>query len=194
MVRKTVALLVVVAAVLAAGVSASSASTAGVRAAAGSCQGGTVAAVVNETFMCLSAGGPCSTRFEGDYNKFQLSCVAGRLAKSSSTTGPTVADAFLNTKKNDVSTRATTFTVGGPPPILHLTFKKALDGTHKLAVNVLNGSSGAGSTVDSTLQKGWQFTYQILPAVVSNATAGTYRLTISIDGSDKKQLTYSVKS
>ncbi len=183
----------VVVAVFASNVSASSASTAAVRVSAGSCPGATVPAVVNATFVCLSIGGPCTARFEEDYAKYQLVCAAGRLSKPRPASAPAVADAFLNTKKSDVSTRTTIFKVAGAPPILHLTFKKALAGPHKLSVDVHNATTDVGRTFDTTLQTGWQFMYQVLPTSISNSYAGTYRVTISIDGAGKKELSYSVK-
>jgi hypothetical protein len=58
---------------------------------------------------------------------------------------------------------------------------------------VHSGKTNTGSTVNYTLQSGWQFTYEVLPTAISNSTAGAYRVTISIDGASKKQLFYSVK-
>jgi hypothetical protein len=184
--------LTIVAGVFAANVSAPSAATASVRTAAGSCQGGTVPSVVDATFICLSVGGPCAVLFQQDYAKFGFQCAAGRLVKPRSVSGPAIADAFLNTKSNDLTTRMTTFKVAGAPPILHLTFKQALTGPHRLSVDVHNATIDAGRTYDLTLQKGWQFTYEELPAPISNSTAGSYRVNISIDGTGRKQLTYSV--
>jgi hypothetical protein len=201
-VKHGLATLACVVAVFACGVSASSASTASsvstaaIRASAGSCTGGTVPAIVDATFMCLTIGGPCTAQFRQDYAKFQLSCTAGRLVRATahSAAGPAVADAFLNTQKNDLSTRMNAFKLAGVPPVLHLTFKHALAGRHKLSVDVHNTRIDAGQTFNSVLQSGWQFTYVVLPTPISNSTAGTYRVTVSIDGAGKKQLIYTIRS
>src|SRR5690242_687882 len=140
MVKYGLAMLTLIGAVFAATASGSTASTATVRAAAGSCTGGAVAAVVNETFMCLTIGAPCAVANQDDYAKFQLTCNAGKIAKLTSATvgAAPLADAFLNTGKNDFTTRAKTFKLGGSPPILHLTFKEALKGTHTVRVDLHN--------------------------------------------------------
>jgi len=58
---------------------------------------------------------------------------------------------------------------------------------------VRNSTIGAISVVDATLQSGWQYTYQVLPASASDAMAGTYRVAILVDGTGRKELVYSVK-
>jgi hypothetical protein len=173
--------------------STASASSRHVQVATGSCPSPSVPAVVNATFMCLNLGGPCSVKFQQDYVKFQLSCAAGKLIKLSSAAGagPAIAEAFLNTSSNDLKTRATTFTVSGPTPVLHLTFRQALKGAHSVRIDVHNPN--LDQTINFTLQNGWQFTYEKLPETSANAVAGAYRVTISIDGAQRKQLYYSVK-
>jgi hypothetical protein len=191
--KRGLTVIAVVAAAVAVHVSASPAATSSALVAAGSCPAPTVAAVVDQTFVCLNVGGPCSTQFENDYTKFQLSCDAGKLVKKVSGSSAALAEAFLNTNKGDLSTHLTSFKIAGPPPVLHLTFKQALVGSHKLSLRVRNATLGASSVVDSTLQSGWQYTYQVLPASASDATAGTYRVAILIDGLGRKELVYSVK-
>jgi hypothetical protein len=152
-----------------------------------------VAAVVDETFVCLAVGGACAARFNDDYGKYRLSCEAGKLVRKRSGSSAVLADAFLNTNKGDLSTHITSFKMAGPPPVLHLTFRQALVGTHKLSLRVRNATIGAITDVGATLQSGWQYTYQVLPATASDATAGTYRVAILIDGTGRKELVYSVK-
>jgi hypothetical protein len=145
--------------------------------------------------VCLAVGGACTARFQDDYGKYQLSCEAGKLVRKRSGSGSSaaLADAFLNTNKGDLSTHITSFKMAGPPPVVHLTFRQALVGAHKLSLRVRNATIGASSVVNSTLQSGWQYTYQVLPASASDATAGTYRVAILIDGTGRKELVYSVK-
>jgi hypothetical protein len=154
--------------------------------------GGTVPAVVDETFICLSVGGPCAASFQQDYAKFGFSCSRGRITKVTPVSGPLLADAFLNTKNTDVSTRMTKFVHAGPTPVLHLTFKVPLKGTHRLTVQVVNGRTDASSSVNYTLQSGWQFTYEVLPPLAASAAPGAYRVAITIDGKGRRQLYYTV--
>jgi hypothetical protein len=191
--RRGLAVLALAASVIAVHASASPAANASTRVSTGSCPAPTVAAVVDETFVCLAVGGACTTKFQHDYGKYQLSCEAGKLVRKRSGSSAALADAFLNTSKGDLSTRITSFKMAGPPPVLHLTFRQALVGTHKLILRVRNATIGASTDVDSTLQSGWQYTYQGLPASASDATAGTYHVAILIDGTGRKELVYSVK-
>jgi len=187
------AVLIAAVALLAGGASISSGSTVASRTAAGSCPGSTVPAVVDATFVCLNVGEACSTRFAPDYAKFGFSCAAGRLANRTVVSGPDLADAFLNTKPRDLTTRGSAFKVAGPPPVLHLTFRQPLSGQHKMNISVQNTSIGATTVVTATLQSGWQYTYEVLPAAASDSVAGTYRVAISIDGTGRKELVYSVR-
>jgi hypothetical protein len=191
--RRGLAVLAVAASVIAVHASASPAATASTRATTGSCPAPTVAAVVNETFVCLALGGACTAKFQDDYGKYQLSCEAAKLVTKRSGSSVALADAFLNTNKNDLSTRITSFKRAGPPPVVHLTFRKALVGAHKLILRVRNATIGASTDLDSTLQSGWQYTYDGLPPSASDATAGTYHVAILIDGTGRKELVYSVK-
>jgi hypothetical protein len=191
--RRGLVVLAVAGAVIAVHVSASPAATASTRVSAGSCPAPTVAAVVDQTFVCLAVGGACTPKFQDDYSKYQLSCEAGKLVRKRSGSSAALADAFLNTSKGDLATHITAFKMAGPPPVVHLTFKQALVGTHKLTLRVRNATIGASTDVGSTLQSGWQYTYQVLPATAADATAGTYRVAILIDGTGRRELVYSVK-
>jgi hypothetical protein len=192
--RRGLVVVAVAASVIAVHASASLSASSSTSVSTGSCPAPTVAAVVDETFVCLAVGGACTARFQDDYGKYQLSCEAGKLVrKRSGSSSAGLADAFLNTNKGDLSTHLTSFKLSGPPPVVHLTFRQALVGTHKLSLRVRNATIGASSVVDSTLQSGWQYTYQVLPASASDATAGTYRVAIVVDGTGRKELVYSVK-
>jgi hypothetical protein len=187
------AALIVAAALLAGGASTASGRTAATRSAAGSCPGSTVPAVVDATFVCLDVGAACSRRFGSDYAKFGFACAAGHLARRHIASGPALADVFLNTKPRDLTTRASAFKAAGPPPVLHLTFRQPLSGKHKLSISVHNTTIGATTVVSATLQSGWQYTYEVLPAAASDSVPGAYRIAISIDGTGRKELSYSVK-
>jgi hypothetical protein len=186
------AAIVTAASVSAAAAAIASGAGAAPRTAAGSCPGSTVPAVVDATFVCLSVGGACTPRFGADYAKFGLTCASGHLVKRRAASGPTLADAFLNTKPTDLTSRASAFKVSGPPPVLHLTFRQALQGAHKLSVQVRNATIGASTVVGSTLKSGWQYTYLVLPAAASDSAPGSYRVSISIDGTGRKEIAYSV--
>jgi len=188
------AVLIAAVALLAGVASTSSGSTGAARSVAGSCPGSTVPAVVDATFVCLNVGSACSARFAADYGKFGFACTAGHLAKRRVVSGPALADAFLNTKPKDLTTRVSAFKAAGPPPVLHLTFRQPLTGAHKLSISVENRTIGATTVVTATLQSGWQYTYEVLPAAASASVAGTYRVAISIDGTGRKQLAYSVRT
>jgi hypothetical protein len=197
-VKQALLVLTVVMAALAAGVPASSGGTSAKLSPSASCKAGAVPAIVNATFTCLKAAGPCQAKFQQAYAKYKFSCASGRLIRVGPAPPPVpgtvLADAFLNSKPRDVTTRATTFKVAGPPPVLHLTFAQALKGQHTLSVDVHNTTVNTGQTFETTLQNGWLYVYEALPAIVSNSAAGSYRVTISIDGRGKKQLSYSVTS
>jgi hypothetical protein len=159
----------------------------------GSCKPAEVPAIINARFACLKAGGACTAKFQQAYTKYRFTCTAARLSKvPAARQGSLLADAFLNTKSSDSTTRVTTFRVGGPPPILHMTFASALKGSHTLTVDVHNSTINSGQSFDTTLKPGWQFAYEVLPALVSNSAAGDYVVTVTIDGGSKKLLTYSV--
>src|SRR5215470_10510994 len=128
--RRGLAVLAVAASVIAVHASASPAATSSTSVSTGSCPTPTVAAVVDETFVCLAVGGSCTAKFQDDYGKYELSCAAGKLVRKRSGSGSSaaLADAFLNSNKGDLSTRITSFKMAGPPPVLHLTFRQALVG------------------------------------------------------------------
>src|SRR5918912_1042720 len=118
----------------------------------------TVAAAV----LAAAGSGACTAKYQSAYAKYRFTCTAAKLSKlPAHRSASLLADAFLNAKTSDTTTRSTTFTVGGPPPVLHMTFSSALKGSHTLTVDIHNTTIDAGQSFDTTLQSGWQVAYEV---------------------------------
>jgi hypothetical protein len=176
-----------------------------------SCKSGATPAIVKASFTCLIGGGRCTAALNVTYAKYGFACIDGRLGKKAKrrtspppaattptspappvSTMPVVADAFLNTAPDDLTTRLSSYPYLTAPPVLHIKFAVPLVGNHSMTVTYWNFAVGIGRTLDGTLQPGWTNAYLGFPGASSNFYTGTYQVTISIDGRAATQLQYTI--